>query len=772
MTSLVIVESPAKCKKIEEYLGTGYKCVASFGHIRELGKGLECIDIGNNFNPSFCISKDKQKYITNIRKYMKNCDEVVLATDDDREGEAIAWHLCKVLNLSITGTKRIIFHEITKPAIKKAIANPIRINMAMVNAQIARQVLDKLVGFTLSPILWKHIGRNTKASLSAGRCQTPALRLVYDNQKEIDNSPGKKMYDTTGYFTKHNLEFKLNYNFTDEGQMANYLEETANWDHTFSINKPKNIKKTPPKPFTTSTLQQKASNEYHYSPKQTMKLAQTLYENGYITYMRTDSAKYSKEFVNNAKKFIKTKYGEEYISKNISDLCGKKKSKADDKKSEKKKDNAQEAHEAIRPTDVSRYELPDKIGPKEKKLYKLILKNTIESCMADALYTTVTATLSAPENHSYKYTAEEVVFPGWKIVNGYEKENPIYSYLLQLKTNQILSYKKIYSKLTLKDLKTHFTEARLVQQLEKKGIGRPSTFSSLISKIQDRNYVKKGDIKGKKINCIDFVLEEDELNEIETQREFGNEKNKLIMQPVGKMVIEFLLEHFNDMFIYEYTKHMENELDEISKGNKKWYTLCEACNKQMMNHSGNLLENGRETIQIDDDHVYMIGKYGPVIKYKKGETIKFKAVKKDLDLDKLKRGGYSLSEIVETKKSVGKDLGKYKDNDVILKKGKFGLYINWNKQNISIKSVKKSEETIKLADVLDLLDGKKTATSNILYEYDSSLSIRRGQYGPYIFFKTQQMKRPLFKNFKGKDWQKDFVNKEELRDWIRDEYDI
>ena len=766
MTSLVIVESPAKCKKIEGYLGAGYKCVASFGHIRQLGKGLECIDINDNFTPKFVIATGKQKYISNIRKYMKTCDEVILATDDDREGEAIAWHLCKVLNLSISSTKRIIFHEITKPALKKAISNPIRINMNMVNAQIARQVLDKLVGFTLSPILWKYISRNTKASLSAGRCQTPALRLVYDNQKDIDNSPGSKVYDTTGYFTKHNLEFKLNYNFQKEEKMADYLEESASWQHEYDVTKPKRVKKSPPKPFTTSTLQQKSSNEFHYSPKQTMKLAQTLYENGYITYMRTDSAKYSKEFIDKAEKFIQQKYGKEFISPKISDLiCGAKKSK--------KKDNAQEAHEAIRPTDITRYELPNKIGPQEKKLYGLILRNTVESCMASAEYTTVTAILTAPDNYKYRYTSEEVVFPGWKIVNGYEKENPIYSYLLQLKKGQVLPYKKIYSKLTLKDLKTHFTEARLVQQLEKKGIGRPSTFSSLISKIQERNYVKKGEIKGKKIKCIDFKLENDELDEIETERVFGNEKNKLILQPVGKMVIEFLLEHFDPLFVYEYTKEMEDELDTISKGKKVWHTLCRSCNDSITNLSSNIKNDSKETIRIDERHEYMIAKYGPVIKYKNGETIMFKTAKQGLDLDKLKRGEYKLEDIIEpTKTTLKKNLGKHQGKDVILKKGKYGLYLNWDGKNISAKAVRKTEKTVKLEDVVDLLDGKKSTNSNVLYEFDKTLSIRKGKYGPYIFFKTEKMKRPLFKNFKGKHWEKDFSSKEELREWIREEHEI
>ena len=741
MSKLVIVESPAKCKKIESYLGNNYKCVASFGHIRELGKGLECIDFEKNFKPSFQLLSTKRKYIQNLRKHINAAKEIILATDDDREGEAIAWHICKVFKLPISTTKRIIFHEITKTAILNAVKNPIRVNMDKVNAQIARQVLDKMVGFTLSPILWKHISRSTKASLSAGRCQTPALRIIYENQKDIDESPGRKIYDTSGYFTNHNLEFKLNHSFKEEETVADFLEESVNHEHKYSVCKPKKVKKYPPKPFSTSMLQQKASNEYHYSPKQTMKLAQTLYENGYITYMRTDSKTYSQGFIKNTEAFIEEKYGEDYVSDNNFSLL------SDSKK--KKKDNAQEAHEAIRPTKITQHILPNKIGHKEKRLYHLIWRNTLESCMATAEYTSITAKITSSKDGAiFKYTAEKVVFLGWKIVEGKDEDynNKIYDYLLLIKKGQILNYNKIYGKLTLKDLKTHYTEARLVQMLERKGIGRPSTFSSLISKIQDRNYVRKENVKGKKISCVDFQLIGEELDEIETDRVFGNEKNKLILQPVGKMVIEFLLNHFDSLFVYEYTKQMEDELDVISKGNKLWYSLCDLCYKEMNKLSSKIATDHKESIRIDDNHVYMIAKYGPVVMYKKGESTKFKSARKDLDLDKLKRGEYSLAEIVDdAKKYTGKNLGQHKGKDVILKKGKFGLYLSWNGKNISAKVIRKTEETMTLLDVVDLLDGKKSANKNVLYQFENlPVSIRKGKFGPYVFYKTKEMKKPRF----------------------------
>ena len=747
---LVIVESPAKCKKIESYLGPGYKCIASFGHIREVANGLKSIDVKNNYDVMFKTIPSKGKYIKSLREAIKKSKEIILATDDDREGEAIAWHICKTFKLPVLSTKRIIFHEITKPAIKAAIANPTRINMDTVNAQLARQVLDLLVGFTISPILWKHISRNTEGSLSAGRCQTPALRLVYEQQKLINESPGRKVYDTTGIFTKKNISFTLNYNHEDEDKMADFLEESANFEHKYSVSKPRVTTKNPPIPFTTSALQQKASNEFNFSPKQTMRLAQTLYENGHITYMRTDSKKYSKEFVDTAKKYIKKEYGEDYVSNNIAKLVN---NEGGEKKKKKKKDNnAQEAHEAIRPTkiNINTLSVAGKITAREVKLYNLIWRNTVESCMSAAKYYSITAKITAPENHTYKYSSEQVIFPGWKIVEGYEEDNKEYTYLLSIKTNTVLDYKQIYSKVTLKDLKKNYTEAKLVQMLEKKGIGRPSTFSSLISKIQDRGYVKKQNVEGKKVNCVDFKLVGEELDEIETTRVFGNEKNKLIIQPVGIMVYEFLGKHFDNLFNYDYTKNMEDDLDKISKGEKIWHHLCDECNIQIKSSASEIKES-RETYKIDEHHIYMIGRYGPVIKCEKNGKTSFKNVKKNLDMEKLKNGEYTLKEVIDTaKKSGGKKcLGEFKGNEVYIMTGKFGNYINCNGKNSSISHIKKDMNDITLTDVLDVLNGKKTQNSNVLKVITEEISVRKGKYGPYVFYKTNKMKKPKFISMKG-----------------------
>lgn len=748
--TLLIVESPAKCAKIEKYLGPGYKCVASFGHICELN-GLESIDVDNNFEPKFTLMDSKRQQVSKLRSAISKAKEVMLAADDDREGEAIAWHICQVFDLPVSTTKRIIFHEITEPALKQAVSNAGLINMDTVHAQHARQILDVLVGYRISPVLWQKISQHTESGLSAGRCQTPALRLIYDNQQAIDASPGRKVYNTTGYFTRKNLPFVLDHNHEDEETMADFLESSATHDHVYGCSDPRNVSKKQPTPFTTSGLQQSASNELRISPKETMRLCQKLYEGGYITYMRTDSTTYSKVFLESSKKFIEATYGETYVRDDLDALAERgggvaAKSKAKKKGSDAGADKetaggAQEAHEAIRPTDVTVAEVGEELGAREGKVYHLIRRNTLESCMASARYLSITSTLTAPEEHTYRYTSEQVVFPGWKAVAGYEKESSDYAFLQTIKKEGMLDYKSIISKVTLKDLKQHYTEAKLVQLLEKQGIGRPSTFSSLVDKIQERNYVKKENVKGKQIKCVDFQLNDDELAEIVSMREFGNEKDKMVLQPLGSLVIEFLVDHFDAMFQYEYTKTMEQCLDKIAKGEKVWYELCGECLEQIEELSEGLVEE-RITIPIDDSHTYMIAKYGPVIKCVKGDKTTFKKVKADIDLAKLRAGEYELDEIIEVAMHTCEDLGKHKGTPVLLKTGKYGPYVEWGVTKRSVKLDKPLDE-ITLEDVLPILADKKNAAS-IVREIDDHTSVRTGKYGDYVFHKKPTWKKPRF----------------------------
>ena len=752
---LVIVESPAKCKKIESYLGIGYKCIASYGHIREFLNGLKSIDIGNTFKPKYKLMTTKKKYINQLRANIKKASEVILATDDDREGEAIAWHICMSFDLSPQYTKRIIFHEITKPAIKKALSNPTYLDMNKIYSQQSRQILDLLVGFKVSPILWKNI--SGKSGLSAGRCQSSALRLVYDNYKEIKERKGKKRYQTIALFHEPNisssLPFELNNKFKKQKIVEDFLEESVFFDHTLKNTSEKKVMKSPPNPLTTSKLQQKASNDLGFSPKQTMSCAQRLYENGYITYMRTDSVKYSGEFVKLTKNYIHDTYGEKYISKSIFKLVNT-------NKKEKSKDKlAQEAHEAIRPTSIKRTSLPigGKISNKELRLYLLIYKNALASCMSKAIYDKLSLELSAPLNNQYKYSIERVVFEGWKVVYGVENNDEMYNRLKQIKVNTILKYEKINSDMTITDLKQHYNESRLIQLLEKKGIGRPSTFSSIISKIQDRGYVSKENVEGIKMKCENYELIGDEIETKTQEKEFGAEKNKLVLQSTGLLVIEFLIKHFNELFEYNYTKNMEDLLDKIACGDMEWSELCRDCNDTIEGSIKKIKKTDKPVIKIDDYHTYTIGRYGPVIKYKdENGDVSFKQINKNLkiDLEKLKNGEYTLKQLMysdnsETPMNQNRNLGEYNGDDVILKNGKYGMYVTIDGKNTSVKYINKDMDDITLEDVVEYIKKKGSSSSNIIKKLNDDISIRKGKYGPYVFYKTSSMNRPKFISMKG-----------------------
>jgi DNA topoisomerase-1 len=767
-------------------LGPGYKCVATYGHLRTLDS-LNNIDIGKNFNPTYTIIDEpiKRKQIEFLRKEIKNAGEILLSSDADREGEMISYSLIELFKLPLN-TKRITFNEITESALREAIQNPRTIDMNLVNAQKARQILDVLVGFKISPILWKLIKNGKDNALSAGRCQTPALKLVYENQKEIDNAVERRVYNVTGYFTNSNLPFDLNSEC--ENDMIEFLDKSADFSHIYTCSQPTKIFKHPPEPFTTSRLQQVASNELHYSPKETMRICQLLYEGGYITYMRTDSKTYSEEFLNSASEYITKTYTAEYVNSNLITKSRdkniieqpKKRGKKKEKDNEIKDILRQEAHEAIRPTDISLQDLPEEIGTKERRMYKLIWSNTLESCMVAASFFSVTANISAPENLKYSYTSELIDFPGWKIVeNKFTRDNKEYQYLQTIKKDSPIPYKKICAKVTIKGSKLHYTEAKLVQLLEEKGIGRPSTFSSLIDKIQERGYVKKEDIKGKEIVCRDLELENGEIYEIENKREFGNEKGKLVIQPLGIIVMEFLDKHFNKLFNYEYTSLMESALDKIAKGELIWFELCTACNKEVDELIEIIRDETKFEVQIDDNNTFLIGKYGPVIKCveeKNGkEEISFKSVKKDFDITQLKNGDLELDEIVETNKvgNIQYNLGKYESKDVILRKGKFGLYVSWGDNSKTLKELgNRPIENITFEEVKAILE----KGSGVVREIHSSLSIRKGPKGDYIFYKNPKMKKPTFHDIKGfsNETGEDYkiCDIAILKSWISEKYNI
>jgi len=779
--TLIIVESPAKCKKIEEYLGPGYKCVATYGHLRELNT-LKNVDITNNFTPTYTIIENavKKKQIELIRREIKNANEVILACDADREGEKIAYCVAQIFKLDLIKTKRITFNEITETALKNAIENQRTIDIDMVNAQQARQILDLLVGFKISPLLWKLISmpKGKECALSAGRCQTPALKLIYDNEKEISNSLPQQVYKTIGYFTNANITFELNKQWESEQLLTVFLNGTQEFSHLYTCTHPKKIYKVAPEPFSTSTLQQTASNLFHYSPKETMKICQKLYEEGYITYMRTDSKKYSCGFIETVKTYIMRTYndGNKYINKDI-DLLS-----SNNNNNNLTKDNnlLQEAHEAIRPTNISLFELPENLDSKEKRMYKLIWETTLESCMSAASFYSITANISAFANTKFTYISEQIDFPGWKIVaKKYTTDNKEYQYLQTVKQNSVIAYKKICANVTINGLKHHYTEARLVQLLEEKGIGRPSTFASLVDKIQERGYVKKEDVKGKEYRCKDYELENGKIVELETKREYGNEKGKLVIQSLGMIVIEFLDKHFSSLFNYDYTKTMENCLDKIAKGEDIWYELCKQCNNEMDGLIENLKDKCKLEFKIDDDNTVIVGKYGPVIKCVENnngkEEVKFKTLRKEIDIHKLENGEYKVEDIIDTSKNSVSHfiLGQYNGYDVILKKGKFGLYISWGTNKKTIKEFgNRPMDNIRWEEVYPYLE----EGSNIIREITKEISIRRGPKGDYMFYKTTRMKKPKFLDIKTfpKDTNTDYkiCDINILKTWTKEKYGL
>jgi len=478
--------------------------------------------------------------------------------------------------------------------------------------------------------------------------------------------------------------------------------------------------------------------------------------------------------------------GEKYIGSliditNVEEIVVKKTKKS--KKVEMNNDvKAQEAHEAIRPTNISLCELPDilDLGSKERRMYKLIWSNALESCMAPASYNQVVANISAYKDKKFIYSSELIDFPGWKIVSKlYNIDNKEYQYLQTIKKESIIPYKKVYAKVTIKGLKQHYTEARLVHLLEEKGIGRPSTFASLIDKIQERGYIKKEDIKGKELVCNDFELEDGEISEIETKREFGNEKGKLVIQPLGIIVMEFLEKHFDELFKYEYTSDMESVLDKISKGEEVWHNLCSKCNKQIDNIIENMTMEHKIEYKIDDNNTYIIGKFGPVIKHVEEvdgkEEIQFKPIKKDIDIKKLEKGEFTAEDIIDNNKIVKTHytLGQWEGKDVYLKKGKFGLYITWGENSKTLKELgNRPIENITFDEVKVFLE----EGTNLIRNINASASIRRGPKGDYLFYKTTRMKKPQFHDIKSfvTETKEDYkiCDMNILKSWLKEKYNI
>lgn len=738
---LVIVESPAKAKTIQKFLGENFVVKSSFGHIRDLPKNDTGVDIQNHFEPTYVIDPDKKKVIDDLKKESKEANTVWLASDEDREGEAIAWHLSEALNLPKEKRKRIVFHEITKKAIEQAIKNPRDIDFNLVNAQQARRILDRLVGYELSPILWKKI----KANLSAGRVQSVAVRLIVEREREIQNFQSKTFFKVTGIFITNGQTFKaeLDKKFDTEKEASEFLEKCKNAEFTIESIETKPTKRTPSAPFTTSTLQQEASRKLGFSVAQTMTLAQRLYEAGYITYMRTDSVNLSDYALETAEEVINDFYGKKYHQK---------------RQFTTKSKNAQEAHEAIRPTYINKLQIE---GDKnEQKLYELIWKRTVASQMADALLEKTIAKISI-SNRDEKFIAqgEVIKFDGFLKLyiestdDDAESEDNKNNILPPLSKGQKLNVKQISAIQRFTHHPPRYTEASLVKKLEELGIGRPSTYAPTISTIQKRDYVVKQDKEGTSREYVLLTLESNKINkEIKTEIT-GTEKSKLFPTDLGFIVTDFLIKHFPEIMDYQFTANVEEEFDEIALGKLDWRKMLQKFYQPFHKDVLKTIEEserstGERVLGTDPKTgkkvIVRIGRFGPLVqigeqddeekpiyaKMPKNKSIQTITLEEALNLFQLP-----------------KVLGKHNGKEVIVNIGRFGPYVMYDG---TFASIPKDEDphTITLERAIELITAKQeNAQSKIIQSFDEEgIQVLNGRYGPYISYNKKNYKIPKDKD--------------------------
>lgn len=731
---LVIVESPAKCSKIQGFLGPGWKVLASMGHIRALVADLKALHIDKGFDPSYEFTKEKAKTIADLRAAAKDASTVYLASDDDREGEAISYSVALALKLDVKTNPRIIFHEITKSAILKAIESPRIINMNRVNSQQARAVLDMMVGFTISPLLWKYVG----PSLSAGRCQTPALRIIVEREKEIQNFTKNYFWKVRGNWKLKNTNVAHNPLFTgsmvddleDEESTLNYLENIHN-DLTATIVsvETKETTSNPPLPLITSTLQQEASALFNANPKATMSAAQKLYEAGHITYMRTDSTSMCEEAIEEARLLVEKTYGNAYLK-----TCTTK-----PKKEKKTKDaiDPQAAHECIRPT---HFDLPEAGSELEKKIYNLIYKRALQSVMAPCKGDVRIAKWNIDgDEFAYEGIWKRTTFQGWKIIGAAEsnldevdEEEIQWDSSTELKIGTQIKWTTLKAEQKVTKASARYNEATLVRELEKKGIGRPSTFASLVAAINDKEYVKIAKEEAKEVNILSYILTPSiwPPKKEEEKKKVQGEKQKIIPTELGIRVHEFCMKEFANLFDFEFTKHMEQRLDLVENG-EDWKKVCtdtyDSYKEKYEMLNAVPLSNQRKTI-LSDGYEAVLTRKGPfIIKDKKilgwPEGVDFENIT-DTHVEKF-INSKTKSEVV---------FGYYEDKPLIKKSGKFGDYIVYDGNNISLKPGDSVESIIAKM-------GKPKPHE--LGEY----IFRNGPYGMYMMKKTPEKaktKKPAF----------------------------
>jgi DNA topoisomerase I len=733
--NLVIVESPAKAKTIEGFLGKDFTVRSSFGHVRDLVKKGYGIDVENNFTPTYEVQPDKERVISELRKLSKNADMVWLASDEDREGEAISWHLFETLGLEKKRTKRIVFHEITKGAIEKAIQNPREIDINLVNAQQARRILDRLVGFELSPILWRKI----RPSLSAGRVQSVAVRLIVEREREIQSFTSVSAFKVSALFVvgKSILKAELDSRFKTEDEANAFLEKCKAALFTINSIETKPAKRSPSAPFTTSTLQQEAARKLGFSVSQTMVVAQRLYEAGKITYMRTDSVNLSETAMSQARVAISKNYGDKYHQP---------------RQFKTKSKGAQEAHEAIRPTYIDVTEI---VGERnEQRLYELIWKRTIASQMADAELekTTVKVGINTT-NEQFVAQGEVLKFDGFlKVyIEGTDDENDEdnSSILPPMNQGDRLNLKEITATERFTHHPARYTEASLVKKLEELGIGRPSTYAPTISTVQKRNYVEKTDREGASRNFMLLVLEDQKINKQIKTEITGAEKSKLFPTDIGMVVNDFLIQYFPNIMDFHFTARVEEEFDEIAEGKMKWTDMLEEFYQPFHKTVENTIDNserasGERALGVDPKSgkpvIVRIGRFGPLAQIgetneETGEKATFASLRKEQSIETI-----TLEDALDLFK-LPLTLGTFKDKEVVVSVGRFGPYVKFGEDFISIP---RSEDPLKvdMDRAIELIAEKEIANAPIAYFAGKPVTKGKGRFGPFIKYEDMYINVP------------------------------
>jgi DNA topoisomerase-1 len=737
--NLVIVESPAKAKTIEKFLGENYTVKSCYGHIRDLAKGDDAIDIKNDFLPHYEVSDDKKAVVAELIKLSKAAETVWLASDEDREGEAISWHLSEVLGLDIKKTKRIVFHEITKPAILKAVENPRLIDKNLVDAQQARRVLDRLVGFELSPVLWKKV----RPSLSAGRVQSVAVKLIVEREREINHFNSSSAFKITAKFNVggKQMDAELPKRFDTEAEAMAFLEKCKNATFNIKNLEVKPAEKSPAAPFTTSTLQQEASRKLGFGVTATMSVAQKLYEHGFITYMRTDSVNLSETAIQNAKENILNNYGERYSSP---------------KKYTTKSDSAQEAHEAIRPTYFEKQEIDG--TAQEKRLYDLIWKRAIASQMSKAQIERTLATVSiSTMAETFTATGEVLKFDGFLKVylesTDDESDDENSKMLPPLKVGEVLNLINIDATERFSRPAPRYTEASLVKKLEELGIGRPSTYAPTIGTVQKRGYVVKEDREGKERNFTVLFFENNTISRAVKNEKYGSEKSKLFPSDIGMVVTDFLAKHFENIMDYGFTASVEEEFDKIARGQLVWNKMISKFytpfHKEVTDTSANAeRQNAERSLGIDPESkkpvIVKVGKYGPYAQI--GENAD------DTNTEKPRYASLRSNQLIETITleeaidlfKLPRVIGLYEEKEMKAAIGRFGPYIV---HNSVFTTIPKTDDVFSITSerAIELIEEKRLKDANKLIKVfveDENLKLLNGRWGPYLAYGKDNYKLP------------------------------